>query len=449
MKNYLFILICILFFACNTAKQMIQDGDLLELQGKHDEAADHYYSALLKQPDNSQAKDGLKISAQQVLDEKFTQFSKFVLESKIEEAVKKYKSSEKYFRNATSVRVKLNWPSEYDEVYLDVRDEYVLGLYDNALRLFKDKKFDAAEQTFQQIAEYDSSFKDATILRLNTVLEPLYQRGLRQMVKGQFRDANISFGRIIEIDDHYKDSEKQRDLAKESATVSVGVFPVLNQTSGNGDEHFLNELISKKIEKSNKNPYVRISNPEEFHKNIEARGWANVIEPQKAAEAGRNFGLRFIVLLQLTVDSEQIIPFRKETKEAYEAFTENILNPITGTYNYISKFRKTNYEDSYESRKLKLKVAYQFIQAADGKVLYNDEIEEEKSDEQHLLTYNGNINNLYPELPNGNYLSPINETWRNQFTQVRRKLLTKEELAKEISVEMAAKISAVIILKLK
>lgn len=428
---------------------MIQDGDLLELQGKHDEAADHYYSALLKQPDNSQAKDGLKISAQQVLDEKFTQFSKFVLESKIEEAVKKYKSSEKYFRNATSVRVKLNWPSEYDEVYLDVRDEYVLGLYDNALRLFKDKKFDAAEQTFQQIAEYDSSFKDATILRLNTVLEPLYQRGLRQMVKGQFRDANISFGRIIEIDDHYKDSEKQRDLAKESATVSVGVFPVLNQTSGNGDEHFLNELISKKIEKSNKNPYVRISNPEEFHKNIEARGWANVIEPQKAAEAGRNFGLRFIVLLQLTVDSEQIIPFRKETKEAYEAFTENILNPITGTYNYISKFRKTNYEDSYESRKLKLKVAYQFIQAADGKVLYNDEIEEEKSDEQHLLTYNGNINNLYPELPNGNYLSPINETWRNQFTQVRRKLLTKEELAKEISVEMAAKISAVIILKLK
>jgi len=314
--------------------------------------------------------------------------------------------------------------------------------------LFKDKKFDAAEHQFEQIAVYDSTYKDATILRLNTVLEPLYQRGLRQIAKGQFKDANISFDRILEIDDHYKDSEKQRNIAKESATISLAVFPVVNKVGAAGDEHFLNELISQKLKK-NKNPYIRISKPEEFEKNLEARGWLDISDPIKAAEAGKNFGYRYVLITQILIDEEKVTPFSKVVRDAFEAFTDGILNPITNTYNYITKFKKTTYDDTFEARKLKIKIAFQFVSTSDGKVLYSDEVEQEKTDEQHLLSFDGNINNLYEHLPEGSFLPPPNDAWRQQFTMVKRKLLTKEELNKILSEQIAQSIASNILPKLK
>jgi hypothetical protein len=182
---------------------------------------------------------------------------------------------------------------------------------------------------------------------------------------------------------------------------------------------------------------------------MESRGFSNISDAQKAAEAGRNFGFKYILISQLLIDEEMVTPFNKVVRDAYEAFTESILNPITGTYNYITKFKKAKYDDTFEARKLKFKVAYQFISSVDGRVLFNDEIEVEKSDEQHLLTYTGNINNLYEELPQGNYLPPPNETWRDQFTQVKRKLLSKDDLSKEISIQIADKISSEILPRLK
>ena len=449
MKTYFyFLLLGYFIIGCNPAKQLIKTGDALEAQGNHEDATDYYFNALLKNPGNKEALVALKKSAQPVLNDKFTLFSKYVLENKIEEAVKQYKNAEKYFKAAENVRVKLEWPSEYNEVYSDVRDEYVLGLYDNALRLFKDKKFDAAEHQFGQIAVYDSTYKEATILRLNTVLEPLYQRGLRQIAKTQFKDANNSFDRILEIDDHYKDSEKQRNIAKESATISLAVFPVVNKIGNLGDESLMNELISQKLKKNN-NPYIRISVPEEFAKNLEARGWLDINNPMKAAEAGRNFGYRYVLITQLIIDEEKITPYSKTVKNAFEAFTESILNPITNTYNYISKFKKTTYDDSYEARKLRYKVAYQLVSTSDGKVLFSDEIDREKIDEQHLLSFNGNINNLYQELPEGSFLPPPNDAWREQFTMIKRKLLTKEELSKELSIQISQIIASSILPKLK
>jgi len=448
LRNSGFILIFCFLFSCNPSRQLVSQGDALEQQGRHEEAADFYYNALLKKPGNSQAKEGLKKSAQAVLHDKFVQFSKQVLDNKIEDAVKQYKNAEKYADAAKGVGVILEWPSEYNEVYLDVRDEYVLGLYDNALRLLRDKKFDAAEQQFQQIAIYDSAYKDATILRLNTVLEPLYQRGIRQLAKGQFKDAKISFDRILEIDDHYRDTEKQRNLAQEKATVSLAIFPPVNKTADSADVGMLATILEKKLAK-NSSAYIRIANSEEFHRNLEARGWSNISDPSKAADAGRNFGYKYVLLIQLTTNEGQAVPFNKVVREAYEAFTESILNPITNTYNYISKFRKTHYDDTYESRSLKYKVNYQLILSSSGYIILNDEVEAEKSDEQHLFSYPGNINNLYPELPNGNYLPPPNEAWKNQFTQVKRKLLSREELEKELTLEIAEKISPVVFQKLK
>ena len=86
MKKYLPILFfCLIVAACNPARELIKTGNTFESQGNHDDATDYYFNALLKSPKNKEALDGLKKSAQPVLNDKFTLFSKYVLENKIEE----------------------------------------------------------------------------------------------------------------------------------------------------------------------------------------------------------------------------------------------------------------------------------------------------------------------------------------------------------------------------
>lgn len=448
-RFYFFLLCCLLIGACSPVKKLVDEGDRLKESGSYEESANYYYNALLKAPGNKRAQEGLKQSAQQVLNDKFTQFSKLVLANKIEEAIGQYKNAEKYANNAKSVGVTLDWPTEYDEVYADIRSEYVLTLYDDALRLLKEKKFDAAEKQFQQMAEYDPAYKDLTILRLNTVLEPLYQRGVQQLAAGKYKDAYNSFDRLLELDDHYKDASEQRQLAKEKATISLGVFPVLNNTGKTGEERLLNQYLAEDLSKKNTNAYVRVSKSAEFHANLQSRGWDRITDATKAAEAGRNFDYRYVLLVQLLSADEKVTPFMKAEREAYEAFSEGIRNPITGTYNYITKFRKTKYDDTYEARKLTYRVAYQLISSADGRILYSDESVIEKSDEQHLLTFKGNINNLYKELPSGNYMPPPDEAWHEQFNASRRSLLSREDLGKEISIQVAEKIATSVLPRLK
>jgi tetratricopeptide (TPR) repeat protein len=428
---------------------MIAEGDLAEDQNRHEDATNLYYSALLKKPGIEHAMQALQRSAQPVLNEKFAQFSKYVVDNKIEEAVKQYKNAERYAANAAEVGVKLNWPTEYDEVYADVRDEYVLSQYDGALRLLQEKKFDAAEKQFQQIAVFDSTYRDATILRLNTVLDPLYQRGLRQMAKGQYKDAYNSFSRILEIDDHFKDAAARQKQAKESATVSLAILPVTREGVRGEREAMLGQAVTASLSKHNSDPYLSITGNEELFRNLESRGWPSITDARKAAEAARNFGYRYALLINILQVEEKETPFTSVPRDAYEAFTENILNPITGTYSSISKFRKVKYDDTFQARSLSLKIQYRLVLSETGAVLLGDEIEETRTDEQHRLGFNGNLSNLYRELPQGSFLPPPDEAWRNQFTgNNQKKLRSFTELSSELSAFIAEKIAPGILAKI-
>jgi hypothetical protein len=94
MLKYAAILSIILVVACNPSAKLVKQGDAKREAGNNDDASTYYYNALLRKPSNQQAKDGLAISAQKVLDEKFVNFNRLVVENNINEAMKAYKNSE-------------------------------------------------------------------------------------------------------------------------------------------------------------------------------------------------------------------------------------------------------------------------------------------------------------------------------------------------------------------
>jgi tetratricopeptide (TPR) repeat protein len=440
---FIFLAIIALFAACNPAGKMIKEGDKLRSEGKHEDASTYYYNALLHKPKNVKAKEGLAVTAQLVLNDKFVTFNKQVVENNVDEAMKTYKNAEKYNKTAQSVGVELRWPTEYDEVYIDIRSEYIAKLYDEALVMMNEKRYEQAEQQFERIASLDSSYRGITVLRLNTVLEPLYQNGMMQLNQGKYKQAYQTFSKIVQQDDTYKDAKARKDEAINKATITVGVLPVKSITDSASAMADLDEFINERLQQHNF-AYVKVSSGKEFIQSLESRGWGNIKDVEKAAEAGRNLGLKYVLLVTASNINYKETPLTTEQRNAYEAFSENILNPYTGTYSAITKFRKVTYDDTHEKHLYKLDIQYQLISTADGKVVMSNTISPEQKDEQHQLVYKGNINNVYEELPTGNYLPPINQEWRDLFTNVKREPLSKAQLANEAHRQAARQIAAAV-----
>jgi tetratricopeptide (TPR) repeat protein len=439
---FIFSVALALLGACNPVGKMVKEGDQNRQVGKHEEASTFYYNALLRKPKNAKAREGLAISAQHVLNEKFTNFNKLVVENNVDEAMKTYKNAERYSKTAENIGVKIRWPTEYDEVYEDIRAEYIAKLYDEALVMMNDKRYEQAERQFERIAALDSSYKGITVLRLNTVLEPLYKTGVIQLSQDKYKLAYQTFSKIVKQDETFKDAKALQEEAINKATTTVGILPVKSHTDSS-NAAILDELINERM-MQNSFAYVKVLNSKELKQNLESRGWASIADVDKAAEAGRNLGIKYVLLVVVKKVDYVEIPMTTEQKNAFEAFSENILNPYTGTYSAITKFRKVTYDDTYEQRSYSMEIQYQLISAADGKVVSGETIFPSQKDEQHQLVYKGNINNVYEELPTGNYLPPINQAWRDLFTNTKREPLARAVLANETNRQAARQIAAAV-----
>lgn len=411
--------------ACSPQGKLRRQAFAQSSAGMYEDAANIYYNLLLKDPKDKEAKAGLQLNGQKVLGEKFARFSKQVIEGRIDEALRTYHYALGYAQNAAKVGAPLEWPDEFGEVYLDIRNEYTQTQYDLAIDLIHHRKYEQAEKVFERIAQYDSSYRNVSVLRLNTVLEPLYNKGLQQYQAGQFKEAYYSFNRITRIDDQYRDAVKMRNLSQQQATRLVGILPVYYHPAARAfqDNHYsLATRLADELSRE-QGAYVRIASTSALHKDLENRGFVELNSVEKAIEAGKSTGMSYVVLIEM--DSFVYRKSKPEVneREAYEAVTESILNPYTKTYSSVSKFKRATYTDKSEGQYLAIKITYSLIEVQSGRVLHTDEARVIRNDEIHAAVYNGNPANLYPTLPEGNYLPHVSFEWRQRFSNPRKELI--------------------------
>lgn len=437
-----------LITACNPQTKLFKQARIQSSNGMYEDAANLYYNILLTDSKNKLARTELKNIAQKVITDKFAKFSKLVIEDRIEEALKTYKYAKEYTQNAAKVGVLLEWPNEYDEVYNDIKNEYTQQQFDIAVGLIQNRKYETAEKVFGRIALYDSNYKDVSVLRLNTVLEPLYTKAIQQYNNKQFKDAYYAFNKIVQIDDQYKDAQKMRAMSIQQATSIVGVLPLQFNTKVNYNITNLADALADLIGQQ-QGSYVKIANVQALHRDLESRGFNGFKNTEQAIEAGKSLNLGYVILIQL--DTFEYVKQPKQTveREGYEAFTESILNPYTKTYSSISKFKKVIYTDNTEGQHVHMALKVALIQVSTGDVLVNEMITVLKKDELHAAKFSGNSNNLYPNLPEGNYLPQVSREWRDMFFNPRKNLLPVNDLLNQAFNEASLKMGNLIQPKLR
>jgi tetratricopeptide (TPR) repeat protein len=438
MQLRLFVISTMLFVAaCNPAKKLVKQAEQYESQQMVDEAATYYYNALLSQPGNQKAMTGLKENGQKVLNAKFATFSRLVIQNKIPESVKQYQFAEQYAGNARQVGVVLDWPAEYEEVYNDIKSEYANKLFDEALVFINQKKYDEAEKQLELIGSLDTSYAGISVLRINTLLEAMYRNADKLTQQKKYKEAIVAWTRLLQMDENYKDAAQQKAYAMEKATRKVGIFPILSQELN--VENFytaINAQLSKSV-----TSFTRFVNPIELKQGLENKGWGTKLTMEQAIEAAQSMDMNYFVWIQLVSAKDSFEKVESAPREAYEAYSENVLNPYTGTYTYITRFKKVQFTDTYQAIRLQYLFKYAIVDVLNQKVLSMDDVLIKKEDEAHQFSYTGNPSNLYRNLPIGNHMPPEDTGWREQFLKAKRKLIPIETLEKEAQKELAFRIA--------
>ncbi|MCU0423371.1 MAG: hypothetical protein MUC81_11220 [Bacteroidia bacterium] len=437
----IFYFLVLLFVACAPQQKLIKQARVQSAAGMHEEAANAYYNVLLIDTKNKEAKQGLMLNGQKVLADKFARFSKLVIEGQIADALSVYRFAAGYAKNAAKVGVQLEWPHEYDEVYLDIRNEYVDEQFDLAIALMTQRKYEMAEKVFERIATYDSGYANVSVLRLNTVLEPLYIQGLQAYQNGDFKKSYFIFNKIVTIDDGFKDAQKLKNASLQKATLLLGVMPVA--ISGKPVLNFqsLPDLVADQLSR-NQDAYLKIANVQALHRDLFARGFKAPDKTDNAFLVGSSLNLGYVVLI--AVDSVYYLkhPPKAIERDAFEAVTESVLNPYTQTYQNITRFKKAKFIDKTEAQQLFVTIRYALIKIADNQILLNETFSINKRDEIHAATTSANPAQLYPTLPEDNILPQLTPEWREMMLNPRKSLIPLSIWQEEINRELSQRISS-------
>jgi len=445
MKQFRFItavfITATLFIQCSSRGKLMQLAAAAEQREEYDDAAKYYYNVVLQQPKNDKAKAGLKSSGQKILTTKFASFSKLVIANRIKESIEQYQFAEQFFANAQRVGVELDWPVEYREVYDDVCAEYASQVFDEALVLMNQKKYDQAETKFAQIAQLDTSYRGISVLRIHTVYDALHKKASQLMQASRFKEAYSVWNKLLALDPQYKDAAAMSELAKSKATLKLGIFPVRTNTPV--DMSTFERTMDVQVSKNN-TAYLQLWGPNTMRDKLTTRGWQDISTTTQVIEAAKNTTLSYVVWIELLNSVDTAYEIKSKPTDAYEAVSDQILNPYTGTYTYITKFKKILLNDSHKGIELSYRFRVTLIRTQDSTVLFTDELALERTDKIHKINYTGKPENIYPELPKGNYLPQVSNEWRERFATTQRELLDKSVLQTEIENELAKKISFII-----
>ena len=320
------IVFVFLFSSCDSSLKYLKTADKLAKDGNYSDAADNFYTALLINPTNIKAKQGLQKNAQLVLDAKFGSFAKLVVEGSNEQALRQYIYCKDYFNNLKKIGIDLNWLAYFDPLYEETKQEFIGKQYEIGLSQMKENKFDKAEFSFAKILEFDSSYKNVSVLRMQSLLEPLYNQGLNNIEAENYKAAYKIFKQVASFDATYKNTLQMLDYALQKASLPVAAILVGKKSYNNFEDLSFYQVLVARFSKS-KNPFLKIIDRNNLEKLLKEQelGMSGIIDPESAVKAGKLIGVKYFLLIDVTdVKFDELKPTTTD-ETAYQSFSERVV----------------------------------------------------------------------------------------------------------------------------
>jgi tetratricopeptide (TPR) repeat protein len=198
---------------CSGAKKMAKRASELEMSGMFKEAAELYYFAAIRKPDNVEFKSALRRAGAMYVEDVSQEITASYNRGEYQKVVYDYLAIDEFINKVKRTGVDIPVDNSIKLAYDNAQNQYLNEKYDEGLKLLGEKRYAEAKTVFEEIHKINHEFRD-TRTHLNTAtLEPLYQNGTQFFSQQNYMGAYREWARVTAVDPNYKDTRQRMQNA--------------------------------------------------------------------------------------------------------------------------------------------------------------------------------------------------------------------------------------------
>ncbi len=398
MKHfYVIFLLTLSLVSCHGTKYYTKIALKQEAAGLNSEAANSYYTALMKKRNNIDAQIGMKKTGQLVLNQMLGEFAREKNFGSNKNAVYAYQKADTYRKKIQGVGVNLEIADFYVQDYNKAKDDYLIELYEEGTTLLEQEKYQEAEVRFKEIKTFDPNFKDSKDLADIAYMEPLYSKGVKAMEVQHYREAYDYFDQVIKRKVDYKNAKALKAEALDKGTYTIALLSFENASGTPGLDAKVSAYTLEALTSIN-DPFLKIVDREHMQAILQEQKLqlSGVVDEQTAVSVGQLVGAQAILtgtVLNYSVRNGQPV---SRNREGYEAFKVKKINPENQQEYLETRYKPVTYTEFTNSNSCTVSFQYKLINLKTGELIKTEIIEKTAIDEVAWVRYDGKASELYP-----------------------------------------------------
>ncbi len=381
---------------CSGSKSYSKKGRKLQEAGLNDEAASFYLKALQRNQKNVDARIGLKQTGQIQIEKTLTSFYKAYSVTNYKEAVYKYQEA-LTLQKRYGYFVGLEIPPYYEEYYTEMLVVYLDDRYEVANDLLYDENFNDASLIYKEILELDSEYKDVKELSIQSIIEPLYRKGVASFSAEKYRKCYSIMSSVLLQKPMYKSAIDYKERALEEGQIVIAILEFQTAVTRKADlaSTIQSDVVSGLI--SVKDPFLRVIDRSNMNELIEEQkiNVNSTTSGNSAIKTGELLGANMLIKGKVLGYSTRGGEIKGIRKQGFESYQVKKVNTETKKTYYETRYKRVYYTEYEGVRSVFMEVQYQMISAETGEVVNSNVLREEKSDYVNYVVYSGNYNKLY------------------------------------------------------
>ena len=412
------------FTGCSGSKAFVKRGLKMEEAGMMRQAANFYFTAVSRDPYNTEGLAGMQRAGQWVLNEHLARFDQERLAGNRASAVSSYETAKAYQAKVERLGIGLLILSDTEAAYNRVKNDHLEEVYEDALTHLEAEEFRESLQDFDEVLRLNADYKDARSLADVAFCEPIYRNGLVATEAEHWRSAYADFNACVSRDANFKDAKMLRDECLEKGQFGIALVNFENGSSRTGMENKLKSFVEQALGNS-QDPFLHLVDRENQDLILKEQqmSLSGVIDGNSAVEVGGLMGAK--ALLKATVVSCDVTTSALQRLDmlGFEGYKVAKVNE-DGKKVYETKYRSVKYQKYRQSRSVKVTVQLALISLETGKTEMSEIIKRERSSSTEYARYGGDHKNIYPARSNGSM-------WRLGRRDLMNQLVSNSSLTSE------------------
>ncbi len=438
------LVLLLILSACSASSQLVKRAQTLEAEKNYRDAVNVYNEALIRKPNNRDARAGLQRTGQIVLDDMLSEFWQHYNLEEYETAIKKYEEARAFERQVSLHQIRLEWAPHYNQYFKTAQENQLKNWFQDAAKAIDNQDYRKAESLLRRIERQNPNYQGLDQMRQAIEIDPLYQKALTAYSIGSTGEAVSFFSQVAAVNPDYRDTREILAKLKANSSLSIAILPIEDKS---GTPNVASELSTEIVNQllALRNPLIRLIDREYMNKILEEQklGLSGLIDESSAARAGRLMGGNAVLVGTVT---EIKIDNRAPQKESRTAFTrERVYYRDSWSGSQMSQFqyREQTYYEVTQERKVTLTFKYRLIDVESGTILDSDVITRSAINTVRYAESRTSPDQLYPRA--GNVSQSDLTRWRQRFFADKSMKSSAQLLnlvEEDVSREVARKVNA-------